>query len=135
MASGTADDAALPGTAFVAIRNGLETRVRLPETTLGGRGHRPLDRASDGDVAKPADAAAAAEKARTRHARHFIEVSEDMRIALKLIAEERLGRAESRYLLLDRTKEQQTVPGASDFDACFAAQRDGDRACRDAAGL
>lgn len=77
---------------------------------------------------------AAAEKARPGHARRAIEASEDMKIALQLIAEGRFGRAESYYALLDRTWNDDPFLVASDFDAYFAAQRAVDRAYADRAG-
>lgn len=77
---------------------------------------------------------AAAEKARHGHARTAIEASEDLKIALQLIAEGRFGRAESYYSLLDRTWNDDPFLVASDFDAYFAAQRRVDSAFADATG-
>ncbi|WP_228461429.1 glycogen/starch/alpha-glucan phosphorylase [Paracoccus liaowanqingii] len=76
---------------------------------------------------------AAIEKARPGHARAAIEASEDMKIALQLIAEGRFGRAESCYALLDRTWNDDPFLVASDFDAYFTAQRAVDRAYADRA--
>ncbi|WP_265501545.1 glycogen/starch/alpha-glucan phosphorylase [Paracoccus beibuensis] len=76
---------------------------------------------------------AAAEKARHGHARAAIEASEDLKVALQLIAEGRFGRAESYYSLLDRTWNDDPFLVASDFDAYFATQRKVDRAFADTA--
>ncbi|WP_046000659.1 glycogen/starch/alpha-glucan phosphorylase [Paracoccus sp. 228] len=74
---------------------------------------------------------AAAEKARPGHARAAIEASEDMKIALQLIAEGQFGRADSYYTLLDRTWNDDPFLVASDFDSYFATQRAVDRAYAD----
>ena len=74
---------------------------------------------------------AAAEKSRPGHARAAIERSEDMKIALQLIAEGRFGRAETYYGLLDRTWNDDPFLVASDFDAYYAAQRQVDAAYAD----
>ncbi|MGR3197213.1 MAG: glycogen/starch/alpha-glucan phosphorylase [Paracoccus sp. (in: a-proteobacteria)] len=76
---------------------------------------------------------AAAEKARPGHARAAIEASEDLQVALQLIAEGRFGRADSYYSLLDRTWNDDPFLVASDFDAYFAMQRQVDRAFADPA--
>ncbi|WP_410216689.1 glycogen/starch/alpha-glucan phosphorylase [Paracoccus sp. (in: a-proteobacteria)] len=77
---------------------------------------------------------AEAEKAKPGHARAAIERSEDLKIALQLIAEGRFGRAESYYSLLDRTWNDDPFLVASDFEAYFATQRQVDRAYGDKAG-
>nr|WP_265506825.1 glycogen/starch/alpha-glucan phosphorylase [Paracoccus rhizosphaerae] len=76
---------------------------------------------------------AAAEKARPGHARAAIEASEDLQVALQLIAEGRFGQADSYYSLLDRTWNDDPFLVASDFDAYFAMQRQVDRAFADPA--
>jgi len=74
---------------------------------------------------------AAVENARPGHARAAIERSQDMQIALQLIAEGRFGRAETYYGLLDRTWNDDPFLVASDFDDYFAAQRRVDAAYAD----
>ncbi|CAM3835268.1 glycogen/starch/alpha-glucan phosphorylase [Paracoccus yeei] len=74
---------------------------------------------------------AAAEKARPGHGRAAIEKSEDMKIALQLIAEGRFGRPEHYFTLLDRTWNDDPFLVASDFDDYFACQRRVDAAYRD----
>ena len=64
-------------------------------------------------------------------ARAAIEASEDMKIALQLIAEGQFGRADSYYTLLDRTWNDDPFLVASDFDSYFATQRAVDRAYAD----
>jgi len=66
---------------------------------------------------------AAAEKARPGHARAAIEKSEEMMIALQLIAEGRFGRPEHYFSLLDRTWNDDPFLVASDFADYFACQR------------
>jgi len=75
---------------------------------------------------------AATEKAKPGHARAAIEKSEDMKIALQLIAEGRFGRAEHYFSLLDRTWNDDPFLVASDFASYFACQRKVDAAYRDA---
>lgn len=70
---------------------------------------------------------AAAEKARPGHARRAIEKSENMKIALQLIAEGRFGRAEHYFALLDRTWNDDPFLVATDFDGYFDCQRQVDR--------
>jgi len=70
-------------------------------------------------------------KSRPGHARAAIEASEDMKIALQLIAEGQFGRADSYYTLLDRTWNDDPFLVASDFDSYFATQRAVDRAYAD----
>ncbi|MDS9467709.1 glycogen/starch/alpha-glucan phosphorylase [Paracoccus sp. MBLB3053] len=74
---------------------------------------------------------AAQEKARPGHARLAIEKSEDMQVALQLIAEGRFGRPEHYYALLDRTWNDDPFLVASDFDDYFACQRRVDAAYKD----
>nr|WP_245155749.1 glycogen/starch/alpha-glucan phosphorylase [Paracoccus ravus] len=68
-------------------------------------------------------AEAAAEKARPGHARAAIEKSENMKVALQLIAEGRFGRPEQYFALLDRTWNDDPFLVASDFESYFACQR------------
>ena len=75
---------------------------------------------------------AAAEKAIPGHARAAIEKSEDMKIALQLVAEGRFGRAEHYFALLDRTWNDDPFLVATDFDSYFACQRKVDAAYADA---
>ena len=60
-----------------------------------------------------------------------VEKSEDMKIALQLIAEGRFGRPEHYFTLLDRTWNDDPFLVASDFDDYFACQRRVDAAYRD----
>ncbi|MFT4013357.1 MAG: glycogen/starch/alpha-glucan phosphorylase [Paracoccus sp. (in: a-proteobacteria)] len=77
---------------------------------------------------------AAAEKAKPGHARAAIEKSENMKIALQLIAEGRFGRAEHWFSVLDRTWNDDPFLVASDFEDYYTCQRKVDRAYRDTAG-
>lgn len=78
---------------------------------------------------------AALDRACPGHARAAIEASENMRIALQLIAEGRFsgGRADPYFALLDRTWNDDPFLVASDFDAYYATQRRIDQAFGDAA--
>ncbi|MTH77976.1 glycogen/starch/alpha-glucan phosphorylase [Paracoccus aestuariivivens] len=76
-------------------------------------------------------AEAETEKAKPGHARAAIEKSDDMKIALQLIAEGRFGRPEHYYALLDRTWNDDPFLVASDFDSYYRCQRSVDSAYAD----
>ena len=77
---------------------------------------------------------AAAEKSRPGHAHAAIARSENMKIALQLIAEGKFGRPETYFSVLDRTWNDDPFLVASDFDAYFVCQRRVELAYADTAG-